>query len=114
MKEGDGTVLDNSMILFGSALSDGDSHNPHKLPHRARRASGGGRIDAGQHPCTREDTPVARTCTCRCWMPSARPWSASPTAPARCLAYWCSMRLAIVLLACALQFCRPRISPASG
>jgi Protein of unknown function (DUF1552). len=32
MKEGEGNVLDNSMILFGSALSDGNSHNPHKLP----------------------------------------------------------------------------------
>ena len=32
MKEGDSTVLDNSMILFASALSDGNSHNPHKLP----------------------------------------------------------------------------------
>src|SRR5689334_11342353 len=29
MKEGDGSVLDNSMIMFASALSDGNSHNPH-------------------------------------------------------------------------------------
>jgi hypothetical protein len=32
MKEGESNVLDNSMILFGSALSDGDRHDPHKLP----------------------------------------------------------------------------------
>jgi len=32
MKEGEGSVLDNSMILFASALSDGDSHDMHKLP----------------------------------------------------------------------------------
>jgi len=32
MKEGEGSVLDNSMILFGSALSDGNKHDPHRLP----------------------------------------------------------------------------------
>jgi hypothetical protein len=58
MKEGDTTVLDNSMILFGSALSDGDSHNPHKLP-LVLGGRGGGRIDAGQHLKYPEDTPLA-------------------------------------------------------
>ena len=58
MKEGDSTVLDNSMILFGSALSDGDSHNPHKLPI-VLGGRGGGRIDAGQHRMYTEDTPLA-------------------------------------------------------
>ena len=58
MKEGDSTVLDNSMILFGSALSDGDSHNPHKLP-LVLGGRGGGRIDAGQHRKYAEDAPLA-------------------------------------------------------
>jgi len=58
MKEGDSTVLDNSMILFGSALSDGDSHNPHKLP-LVLGGRGGGRIDAGQHLKYTDDTPLA-------------------------------------------------------
>ena len=58
MKEGDSTVLDNSMILFGSALSDGDSHNPHKLP-LILGGRGGGRIDSGQHLKYTEDTPLA-------------------------------------------------------
>ena len=58
MKEGDSTVLDNSMILFGSALSDGDSHSPHKLP-LVLGGRGGGRIDAGQHRMYTEDTPLA-------------------------------------------------------
>jgi hypothetical protein len=58
MQEGDSTVLDNSMILFSSALSDGNSHNPHKLPLvLAGRA--GGRIDSGQHLVYGEDTPAA-------------------------------------------------------
>lgn len=58
MKEGDTTVLDNSMILFASALSDGDSHNPHRLPIVVG-GRGGGRIAAGQHLVCSEDTPTA-------------------------------------------------------
>jgi Protein of unknown function (DUF1552). len=58
MKEGERSVLDNSMVLFGSALSDGNSHNPHKLPLvLAGRA--GGRIASGQHLVYTEDTPTA-------------------------------------------------------
>jgi len=58
MKEGDSTVLDNSMVLFASALSDGNSHNPHKLP-LLLGGRGGGRIDSGQHLVYAEDSPVA-------------------------------------------------------
>ncbi|WP_202901647.1 DUF1552 domain-containing protein [Bryobacter aggregatus] len=58
MKEGDGNVLDNSMILFGSALSDGNSHNPHKLP-LVLGGKGGGRIATGQHLVYTEDSPAA-------------------------------------------------------
>jgi hypothetical protein len=58
MKEGDSNVLDNSMVMFASALSDGNSHNPHKLPIVvAGRA--GGRIQSGQHLMFTEDTPTA-------------------------------------------------------
>jgi hypothetical protein len=58
MKEGEQSVLDNSMVLFGSALSDGNSHNPHKLPLvLAGRA--GGRLSAGQHLVYSDDTPAA-------------------------------------------------------
>jgi hypothetical protein len=58
MKEGNSTVLDNSMILFGSALSDGNKHDPHKLPLvLAGRA--GGRLATGQHLVYAEDTPAA-------------------------------------------------------
>jgi hypothetical protein len=58
MQEGERTVLDNSMVLFGSALSDGNSHNPHKLPLvLAGRA--GGRVASGQHLVYAEDTPAA-------------------------------------------------------
>ena len=58
MKEGEGTVLDNSMVLFASALSDGNSHNPHRLPV-VLGGKGGGRIDSGQHLVYTEDDPLA-------------------------------------------------------
>jgi len=48
MKEGDGNVLDHSMIVLGAGMRDGNKHDPHNLPVvMAGRA--GGRIDAGQH-----------------------------------------------------------------
>jgi hypothetical protein len=58
MKEGDSTVLDNSMILFGSALSDGNSHDPHKMP-LVLAGSAGGRVETGQHLVCSEDAPAA-------------------------------------------------------
>lgn len=58
MKEGERSVLDNSMVLFGSALSDGNSHNPHKLP-LVLGGRGGGRIATGQHLSYTEDTQLA-------------------------------------------------------
>lgn len=58
MKEGEGSVLDNSMILFGSALSDGNKHDPHNLPMLlAGRA--GGRFATGQNLVYSEDSPLA-------------------------------------------------------
>jgi hypothetical protein len=58
MKEGEGTVLDNSMVLFASALSDGNKHDPHRLP-LVLGGRGGGRIDSGQHLVFSEDSPLA-------------------------------------------------------
>ena len=58
MKEGDSNLLDNSMVLFSSALSDGNSHNPHDLP-LVLGGKGGGRIDTGQNLVYGEDSPLA-------------------------------------------------------
>ena len=58
MQEGERTVLDNSMVLFGSALSDGNSHNPHKLP-LVLAGKAGGRVASGQHLVSSDDTPAA-------------------------------------------------------
>lgn len=58
MGEGESTVLQNSMILFASALSDGQKHDPHKLPILLG-GHGGGRVAAGQHLIYAEDHPLA-------------------------------------------------------
>jgi hypothetical protein len=57
-KEGEGNVLDNSMVIFASALSDGNSHNPHKLPV-VLAGKAGGRIATGQSLVYPDDTPLA-------------------------------------------------------
>jgi hypothetical protein len=58
MQEGESTVLDNSMVLFASALCDGNRHDPHKLP-LVLGGRGGGRIESGQHLVYSEDSPLA-------------------------------------------------------
>jgi hypothetical protein len=58
MREGEGTVLDNSMILFGAGLRDGNSHNPHNLPIVVA-GRGGGRINSGQHLVYERDTQMS-------------------------------------------------------
>jgi hypothetical protein len=63
MPEGEGTVLDNSMILFGAGLRDGDAHSPHNLPI-VLGGRGGGRIATGQHLTYDRDTPLANLYLC--------------------------------------------------
>ncbi len=57
IREGEGTLLDNSMILFGSSMSDGNRHDPSNLPILlAGRA--GGTIRAGRHITSPKGTPL--------------------------------------------------------
>jgi hypothetical protein len=58
MREGEGTVLDNSLILFGAGLRDGDAHSPHNLPI-VLGGRGGGRIATGQHLVYERDTALS-------------------------------------------------------
>jgi hypothetical protein len=57
IKEGDRTLLDNSMVLFGSSMSDGNRHDPSNLPILLA-GRGGGRIDSGRHIASPEKTPL--------------------------------------------------------
>lgn len=56
-QEGDGSLLDHCMLLYGSGISDGNRHNHHDLPIvMAGRA--GGTIDTGRLVSYRRDTPM--------------------------------------------------------
>ena len=57
MPEGDGTVLDNTMLLYGAALADGNRHEHENLPLvMAGRA--GGSIMTGRHIRYPSETPM--------------------------------------------------------
>jgi hypothetical protein len=58
IREGDGTLLDNSMVLFGSGLRDGNVHSPVNLPI-ILGGRGGGRIATGQHIVYPPHSPLA-------------------------------------------------------
>jgi hypothetical protein len=57
-QEGEGTVLDNSMVLFGAGMSDGNAHSPHNLP-LILAGRGGGTIAPGRHLTYEKDHPMA-------------------------------------------------------
>ena len=48
IREGERTLLDNSMILFGAGISDGNRHNHNNLPILLA-GRGGGTINPGRH-----------------------------------------------------------------
>ncbi|MCY4585094.1 MAG: DUF1552 domain-containing protein [Bryobacterales bacterium] len=58
IQEGDGTLLDHSMVLYGSGLADGNKHTHHDLPVLvAGRAAGG--LHPGRHMRYDTETPMA-------------------------------------------------------
>jgi hypothetical protein len=57
MPEGDGSVLDHSIILFGSNMANSDAHNNDPLP-QALIGRGGG-VKGNQHLHYKQDTPHA-------------------------------------------------------
>jgi hypothetical protein len=58
IKEGDGTLLDHSMIVYGSAISDGNSHSHSDLPVLLAGGAGG-TLKPGSHLRIAKDTPMA-------------------------------------------------------
>jgi hypothetical protein len=57
IKEGDGNLLDNSMVLFGSGMKDGNAHEPHNLP-LVLAGKAGGTLATGRHLAYEKDTPL--------------------------------------------------------
>ena len=55
--EGNGSLLDHSMILFASSLSDGNVHSRSNLP-MVLLGGGAGRIKGGRHIRYAKDTPL--------------------------------------------------------
>jgi hypothetical protein len=55
--EGDGTLLDNCMIVYGGAISDGNKHNNEDLPI-VMAGRGGGAIQTGRHIVYPQETPM--------------------------------------------------------
>ncbi|MEM6691182.1 MAG: DUF1552 domain-containing protein [Planctomycetota bacterium] len=61
--EGQGTLLDNCLLVYGSGISDGDRHNHNDLP--ILLAGGGSRIQTGRHLSYDKNTPL---CNLYVWM----------------------------------------------
>jgi hypothetical protein len=57
VKEGDGTLLDNCMVVYGSGIADGNAHTHHDLPVLLA-GRGGGTLTPGRHVRFAKDTPM--------------------------------------------------------
>ena len=57
IQEHDGTLLDNSMVVFGGGISDGDRHNHDDLPVLLA-GKGGGTIKTGRHLVYQDYTAI--------------------------------------------------------
>jgi len=58
LKEGTGNVLDNSMILLGAGMSDGNAHSPHNVP-LVLGGQAGGTVASGRYVKYENDAPLA-------------------------------------------------------
>ena len=57
-QDGDGTLLDHSLVLYGSSLSDGNQHNFSPLPI-VLAGGGAGRVKGGRHLVFPKDTHMS-------------------------------------------------------
>ncbi len=57
IREGDATLLENSMLLFGAGMHDGNAHNPRNLPI-VLAGRGGGTLATGRNLTYAKNTPL--------------------------------------------------------
>ena len=57
IKEGDGTLLDNCMLVYGGAISDGNAHNHDNLPILLA-GGGAGTLRTGRHARLGKEVPM--------------------------------------------------------
>lgn len=57
VEEGNGSLLDNSMIVLGGGISDGNAHNHDELPILLA-GKGGGTLNPGRHIRVKKETPL--------------------------------------------------------
>ncbi|MCA9106293.1 MAG: DUF1552 domain-containing protein [Pirellulaceae bacterium] len=57
VQEGEGTLLDHSLVMFGSSISDGNRHDPDNLPILLG-GGGGGTVASGRHLAWDQQTPL--------------------------------------------------------
>ncbi len=57
IREGDATLLDNSMLLFGAGMHDGNAHQPRNLP-LVLAGRGGGTLATGRNLAYAKNTPL--------------------------------------------------------
>ena len=57
IREGEGTLLDNCMIVYGSGIGDGNQHNHDNLPVLLA-GKGGGTLTPGRHVRCERETPM--------------------------------------------------------
>jgi hypothetical protein len=55
--DGDGSLLDHVMLLYGCGMSEGNEHNPHDLPILLV-GGGGGQLKGGRHLRYPDGTPL--------------------------------------------------------
>jgi hypothetical protein len=70
VREGDRTLLDNSLVLYGSAIGDANRHTHHDLPV-VLAGSGGGQIETGRVRHYPKDTPLNNLFVSMCRMAGA-------------------------------------------
>ena len=62
VREGENSLLDNSMIVYGSGMADGNAHAHADIP-TLLLGKGGGTIDTGRHVICPPSTPI-----CNLWL----------------------------------------------